>query len=92
MSERARLGVQVHGRVQGVGFRYWVRERGRELGLRGSAANLPDGSVAIVAEGPRTACQALLDALDGPSAPGAVTDVVAEWSESLDEPAGFRIR
>lgn len=92
MSERARLSVRVHGRVQGVGFRYWVRGSARELGLSGGAANLPDGSVSIVAEGTRDACRALLDALAGPAAPGAVTDLVPEWGEPLDEPVGFRIR
>lgn len=92
MSERARLSVQVRGWVQGVGFRYWVRQRARELGLRGSAANLPDGRVAIVAEGPRDACEALLDVLRGPAAPGTVTDLVTEWGDPLNEPVGFRIR
>ena len=61
--EPARLTAWVHGRVQGVGFRWWVRSRALELGLVGSAANLADGRVEVVAEGPRPACEALLAAL-----------------------------
>lgn len=84
-----RLTAWVHGRVQGVGFRWWVRARARELGLVGSAANLPDGRVEVVAEGPREACQALLDALNGPGTPGRVRTVVERWGQSRGSMGGF---
>ena len=87
--EDVRLTAWVHGRVQGVGFRWWVRSRALELGLVGSAANLPDGRVEVVAEGPRDACQALLDALNGPGTPGRVRSVVDRWGQSRGEIAGF---
>jgi len=45
--EQARLSAWVQGRVQGVGYRYWIRGLARDLGLRGSATNLPDGRVAF---------------------------------------------
>jgi len=48
----ARLRLIVGGRVQGVGFRYFVRERGRELGLAGWVRNRPDGAVELEVEGP----------------------------------------
>ena len=41
----------VHGRVQGVGFRWWVWRQATRLGLRGLARNLRDGSVEVIAEG-----------------------------------------
>ncbi|MGB8963751.1 MAG: acylphosphatase, partial [Pseudonocardiaceae bacterium] len=53
---QVRMTAWVQGRVQGVGFRWWTRCRARELGLVGHAANLSDGRVEIVAEGPRDAC------------------------------------
>jgi acylphosphatase len=43
--------VEVFGRVQGVGFRYFVLEQARALGLTGFVKNLPNGNVYIEAEG-----------------------------------------
>ena len=78
---RTRLTALVDGRVQGVGFRWWVRTRALELGLAGSATNLPDGRVEVVAEGPQPACAQLLALLHGPAAPGRVANITAHWSE-----------
>ena len=48
-----RLTARVSGRVQGVGYRWWVRTRGEELGLSGWVMNGDDErSVELVAEGP----------------------------------------
>jgi acylphosphatase len=60
-----RLTAWVEGRVQGVGFRWWVRSRALELGLSGFAENLADGRVKVVAEGPEDRCQELLALLAG---------------------------
>ena len=43
--------IVVHGRVQGVGYRYFVRRSGQRTGLTGNVCNLADGTVEIVAEG-----------------------------------------
>jgi acylphosphatase len=86
-----RLNISVQGRVQGVGFRYWVRSRAQDLGLRGSASNLMDGRVEVVVEGERAACQSLLDAIGSDQAPGFVGEVVCAWAEPVGEPAGFRV-
>ena len=86
-----RLSVWVDGRVQGVGYRYWARSRALDLGLRGSARNLPDGRVTIVAHGTHAACRALLDALGSDAAPGFVGAIVHSWDAPADEPAGFRV-
>jgi acylphosphatase len=84
-----RLTAWVRGRVQGVGFRWWTRARALELGLTGTAANLEDGRVEVVAEGPRPACEALLAALRGPGTPGRVTLVTEQWSEARGVLTGF---
>jgi acylphosphatase len=47
----AEAGFRVTGRVQGVGFRWWTRSLASRLGLSGTVANLPDGSVAVHARG-----------------------------------------
>jgi acylphosphatase len=84
-----RLSAWVHGRVQGVGFRWWTRSRALELGLTGFAANKPDGRVHVVARGPRDACQQLLDLLRGGETPGAVDTVVVEWNDAGQPFHGF---
>ena len=45
------LHVIVHGRVQGVGFRWFVREAARRRDLGGWVRNLEDGSVEVMVEG-----------------------------------------
>jgi acylphosphatase len=76
-----RLTAWVHGRVQGVGFRWWTRSRALELGLAGSASNLADGRVEVIAEGDRNHCERLLAALRSSEPPGSVDRVVEHWSE-----------
>ena len=84
-----RLVAHVKGRVQGVGFRWWTRARALELGLRGSATNLADGRVEVVAEGPEPALQALLELLRGAGAPGRVDYVGERWGPALGVDDGF---
>ena len=88
-----RLTAWVHGRVQGVGFRWWTRSRALELGLTGYAANVADGRVLVVAQGPRAAGEKLLQLLDGgaswSSRPGRVDNVVADWSQPPEQFSGF---
>lgn len=57
----ARLEAVVHGRVQGVGFRYFAIDVAAGLELDGWVANEPDGSVRCVAEGSRAALEAFLE-------------------------------
>jgi acylphosphatase len=85
-----RLTAVVHGRVQGVGFRYFVRTRAQSLGLVGTATNLPDGSVEIVAEGSRERAENLLDAVRGDDAPGFVQRVDVTWSGASGKLHAFR--
>ncbi len=87
-----RLTAWVHGHVQGVGFRWWTRSRALELGLTGFAANKADGRVHVVAQGPREACEKLLDLLEHGDSPGRVDSVVADWSAASDALSGFTER
>jgi len=49
--ERKAAHASVQGRVQGVGFRYWVAQAARTFGITGWVRNCPDYSVEIFAEG-----------------------------------------
>lgn len=75
-----RLTAWAHGHVQGVGFRWWTRSRALELGLVGSASNLRDGRVEIIAEGRRVDCGRLLETLRSGTTPGRVTRVTEMWA------------
>ena len=86
---QVRLTAWVHGRVQGVGFRWWTRCRALELGLSGHAANLSDGRVEIVVEGSQDACVKLLDALRSGSAPGQVRQVHERFADARGGLTGF---
>lgn len=95
---RVRLTAWVRGQVQGVGFRWWTRCRGLEFGLTGSASNLIDGRVEVIAQGSRQAAERLLAVLS-PTAPpplnprdrrpGRVDHVTHRWSEAVDGLSGF---
>jgi acylphosphatase len=52
MLSLSRVHLHIYGRVQGVSFRYYARQRAQSLGLAGWARNAPDGSVEVVIEGP----------------------------------------
>ncbi|HSZ28846.1 MAG TPA: acylphosphatase [Pseudonocardiaceae bacterium] len=84
-----RMTAWVHGRVQGVGFRWWARSRALELGLVGHAANLSDGRVEVVAEGPREACERLLGALRSGATPGQVNQVTERFTHARGGVTGF---
>jgi acylphosphatase len=86
-----RLHAIVHGRVQGVSFRFYTRDEADALGLTGWVANQDDGSVEVVAEGPR----AMLDRLaawlqHGPPA-ARVTNVQINFLPPTDQFDRFTI-
>lgn len=91
-TDSIRLTAWVHGRVHGVGFRWWTRARALELGLVGSAANLPAGRVEVIAEGPRTSCERLLESLRSGDTPGDVDHVAEQWSQPRGGLTGFEER
>ena len=80
------------GRVQGVGFRYFILTEAMDLGLDGWVANTADGSVRCVAEGPRDLLQALLGRLrEGPAA-ARVERVSEAWMPATGTLGPFSVR
>jgi acylphosphatase len=55
--------ILVEGRVQGVGFRYFVRSKAQEMKLTGFTRNTPGGDVMVVAEGDQSDLDTLADYL-----------------------------
>ena len=92
MTAERRLDAVVHGRVQGVGFRFHVVRAAERLGLRGWVANESDGVVRCVAEGRQDDLARLLGELrTGPT--GARVDRVDEaWGAATGEFVRFSVR
>ncbi len=88
-----RATIYVRGEVQGVGFRWWTRSQALGLGLVGSARNLPDGRVEVVAQGSGEAIDRLVARLEeSPTStgrPGRVGGVVTQWSQARPGVEGF---
>lgn len=91
MTTTVRRRVRVHGRVQGVGFRWATREAARRCGVGGLVRNLPDGTVEAEVEGPPDAVDAMMTFLrQGPPA-ARVTGVDVEDVPPVGETA-FDVR
>jgi len=86
------IHLEVSGRVQGVGFRWFVVDEARRLKLSGWVRNRPDGRVEIAASGNADALAQLESAVtSGP--PGAEVKKVSRLAEvaadSLQSPFGI---
>jgi acylphosphatase len=92
MPDKVRLQAIVHGRVQGVNFRYYTRLRAQELGLTGYVRNKWDGTVEVVAEGERGAVKKLLEFIKvGPRA-ARVRQVDSQWQDPTNQFNYFEVR
>lgn len=60
MAEKRSVKINVKGRVQGVGFRYSTQRQAERLGVKGWVRNERDGTVTVVAEGPKPAVDAMV--------------------------------
>jgi len=89
---RQRVEAVVSGRVQGVGFRRYVRGWARKLSLVGWVRNEPDGTVRLVAEGEGAGLDRLVRLLWG-GPPGAdVRDVQVGWEGGSGTFEAFEVR
>ena len=70
-----------HGMVQGVGFRFFVRDHASSLGLKGWVKNLRDGTVEIHAEGEKEILQDLIRKVEKGPFFGSVSHLTIDWVE-----------
>lgn len=89
--ESSRLHARITGIVQGVGFRYFVLEIARPLKLTGWVRNRIDGTVELLAEGPRGTLENLLAALQQGPRGARVKGIDTDWLSATGEFTEFRI-
>lgn len=85
--------VRVKGRVQGVGFRYFVRDAAMIHGVTGWVKNNPDGSVSVAASGEEGILRDFLQDLWAKDDPIIrVNAMHTEWHDADNPGEGFEIR
>lgn len=89
---KVRLHAIVKGRVQGVGFRYFVRQQAQLIGALGWVRNLANGDVELTAEATQPELEELLIALRQGSPGSQVSDVQIEWGVATGELSGFAVK
>lgn len=92
MEAKNQLHAWVQGKVQGVGFRLYVRQRAIDLPVSGWVRNLNDGRVELLVEGSRPDLESLLTALRQGPRGSQVSDVQVEWAEPSGGLQGFSVK
>ncbi len=82
----------VSGRVQGVGFRYFVQDHAAVEGVHGYVRNLPDGRVEALIEGDDESVLRVERALRRGPASARVDDVAVETAVPSGRATGFSVR
>lgn len=83
--------IYAAGRVQGVGFRYFVRSRAAQLGITGFVRNTGDGRVEVRAEGPKPALESLEQAVQSGPQLASVTEMDVRWMDATGKYVEFRV-
>ena len=87
-----RLHAIIEGRVQGVGYRYFVEENASALGITGWVRNRWDGSVEVLAEGERLLLEKLIAVMDQGPRSARVSEIKQDWQAATGEFSRFNIR
>ena len=86
-----RYFIQVFGRVQGVGFRYFVNYTAKSLNLTGWVKNCDNGSVHMEIQGKEKSISSFIEKLDKGNGFAKLEDMHCEKIESIDTERTFRV-
>ena len=85
------LNMKITGKVQGVGFRFFVQQQAQKLGINGWVSNQSNGDVEALAQGEKTDLEQFIAKVkEGPSF-SRVDDVNLNWVNEADQYFGFEI-
>ena len=85
------MSILYSGNVQGVGFRYTAKTVAAGFEVTGTARNLPDGRVELIAEGPREELEAFRAAIRDAGLNHFIRDEQVAWSGAQQGSHGFEI-
>ena len=91
-SAEKRLHAIISGRVQGVGFRYFVQENAYRLNLKGWVRNRRDGTVEVEAQGSSLILEQFVQLLGQGPRSAIVSEVKTDWFPATSEFLDFRVR
>jgi acylphosphatase len=83
--------IIVHGRVQGVGFRYFTQKNASRIGVAGRVRNRADGTVEIHAEGSESKLKQLLARVQKGPSHADVQKIDVNWKESRGRYKSFEV-
>lgn len=81
----------IEGKVQGVWYRSTAKDFAKQLGIKGYAKNLTDGTVKILAQGDKASLQKFIDACREGSASAEVTNIKETWREPGSQHSDFEV-
>lgn len=81
----------VSGNVQGVLYRRFIQVKAIELGLTGTATNLEDGTVEVMAQGKEADLRVLLESIYAGTEEAEVDNASVQWGPMTEKMADFSI-
>ena len=89
--EILKVNLTISGKVQGVGFRYFVLRQAQKLGINGWVSNKSNGDVEALAQGEKADLEQFIAKVkEGPSF-SRVEDVSLNWGKDAEQYFGFEI-
>jgi acylphosphatase len=83
MSDIFTVHAVISGRVQGVGYRWFVERTANSQGINGWVRNMPGGGVEVKAEGEKAVLEGFLETLKSGHRGAEVEDIKEEWARSV---------
>ena len=87
-----RVHLFISGRVQGVFFRWTVKQKARKIRIRGWVKNLPDGQVEAILESEKEKAEELIEWIKKGVHLAKVDDIKIKWEDYQNEFDNFEVR